>query len=173
MDHYPDISVNEREYRDALASSRLDSASAVAKAAAHETALRQEHATERSSSYQSFPSPSGHSSNPSVHRTDSSSSNVESSNVESSNVESSNVESSNVESSNVESDQCLEAEYARYTNAPPPYSEKEYEGKDEEEQTYMRMTDYSKEISRMMGRQLVSGMKMDKSEQGQGEEKAM
>jgi hypothetical protein len=163
MEHYPDISVNEREYRDALASSRLDSASAVAKAAAHETALRQEHATERSSSYQSFPSPSGHSSNPSVHRTDSSSSNVESSNIE----------SSNVESSNVESDQCLEAEYARYTNAPPPYSEKEYEGKDEEEQTYMRMTDYSKEISRMMGRQLVSGMKMDKSEQGQGEEKAM
>jgi hypothetical protein len=148
MEHYSDISVNEREYRDALAASRHDSASSVAKAAAHQTALRQEHATERSSSYQSFPSPSDHSSNHSVHRTDSS-------------------------SSNAESDQRLEAEYARYTNAPPPYAEKEYEGKDEEEQTYMRMTDYAKEISRMMGRQLVSGMKLDKSEQGKGDEKAM
>jgi hypothetical protein len=35
------------------------------------------------------------------------------------------------------------------------------------------MTDYAKEISRMMGRQLVSGMKLDKSEQGKGDEKAM
>lgn len=53
----------------------------------------------------------------------------------------------------------LEAEYARYTDAPPPYSEKAYEGKSEAESTKMRMGDYAKELSRMMGRQLVRGLK--------------
>ena len=55
--------------------------------------------------------------------------------------------------------QHIEAEYARYTDAPPPYSEKQYEGKDEDEQTKMRMADYAKELKRMMGRQLVRGLK--------------
>lgn len=50
-------------------------------------------------------------------------------------------------------------EYAQYTNAPPPYSEKQYEGKSEEQQNQMRMADYAKEIKRMMGRQLVRGIK--------------
>jgi hypothetical protein len=53
----------------------------------------------------------------------------------------------------------IEAEYSQYTNAPPPYSEKQYEGKSEEQQTQMRMTDYAKELKRMMGRQLVRGLK--------------
>ncbi|KAF1836965.1 hypothetical protein BDW02DRAFT_492524 [Decorospora gaudefroyi] len=60
----------------------------------------------------------------------------------------------------------IEAEYARYTDAPPPYSEKQYEGKSENEQNHMRMTDYSKEIARMMGRQLVRGLKIDDAEEG-------
>ena len=50
-------------------------------------------------------------------------------------------------------------EYAQYTNAPPPYSEKQYEGKSEEQQNKMRMADYAKEIKRMMGRQLIKGIK--------------
>ncbi|OAL49549.1 hypothetical protein IQ07DRAFT_59678 [Pyrenochaeta sp. DS3sAY3a] len=53
----------------------------------------------------------------------------------------------------------LEAEYARYLDAPPPYEEKAYEGKSEAESTRMRMGDYAKELSRMMGRQLVRGLK--------------
>jgi hypothetical protein len=53
----------------------------------------------------------------------------------------------------------IEAEYAQYTDAPPPYSEKQYEGKSEEQQTKMRMADYAKELKRMMGRQLVRGLK--------------
>lgn len=53
----------------------------------------------------------------------------------------------------------IEAEYAQYTDAPPPYSEKQYEGKSEEQQTKMRMADYAKELKRMMGRQLVRGIK--------------
>jgi hypothetical protein len=69
-----------------------------------------------------------------------------------------------------ESDQRIDAEYARYTDAPPPFMEKEYEGKDEEEQTHMRMTDYAKEISRMMGRQLVTGLKTDASEKAKSDE---
>lgn len=58
----------------------------------------------------------------------------------------------------------LEAEYARYTDAPPPYEEKAYEGKSEAERTRMRMGDYAKELSRMMGRQLVRGLKAGEKE---------
>jgi hypothetical protein len=57
--------------------------------------------------------------------------------------------------------QRIDAEYARYTDAPPPFSEKQYEGKSPDEQSQMRVTDYAKEISRMMGRQLVRGLKSD------------
>jgi hypothetical protein len=55
----------------------------------------------------------------------------------------------------------IEAECARYTDAPPPYSEKQYEGKSEEQQTKMRMADYAKELKRAMGRQLVRGLKTE------------
>jgi len=53
----------------------------------------------------------------------------------------------------------LAAEYLHYTDAPPPYSEKQYEGKSEEQQNKMRMADYAKEINRQMGKQLVTGLK--------------
>jgi hypothetical protein len=140
MDHYPEVSVNERESRDSMASARHDSGNSVAK----EVHQRQQHTTERSSSYQSFPSPSAHS----AHRSDSN-------------------------YSNTDSAQRIEAEYARYTDAPPPHSEEEYEGKGEEEQTHMRKHDYAKEISRMRGRQLVTGMKVDVMEKGKGQETAL
>lgn len=85
--------------------------------------------------YTSFPPPSTHSS----HRSN----------------------SSNSDTSTGEKSQQIEAEYARYTDAPPPYSEKQYEGKSDDEQNNMRMTDYAKEISRQMGRQLVTGLKTE------------
>ena len=53
----------------------------------------------------------------------------------------------------------LDAEYAQYTDAPPPYSEKQYAGKSEEQQNTMRMKDYTKEIKRQMGKQLVRDLK--------------
>lgn len=59
----------------------------------------------------------------------------------------------------------VEAEYKRYIDAPPPYSEKAYEGKSEEEQTNMRMKDYARELSRIMGRQLVKDLKTIQSEE--------
>jgi hypothetical protein len=151
MDHYPEISVNERETPSSMISSRHDSASSVAKAAAarqRPSAVdTQDDATARASSYQSFPSPSTLSSDRSAHRTDSSS------------------------SSNL-NDQRIEAEYAQYTDAPPPYSEKQYEGKSDDEQSHMRMKDYAKEISRMMGRQLVKGLKVDEREKDKNGDKA-
>lgn len=53
----------------------------------------------------------------------------------------------------------MEADLQRYTNAPPPYSAKQYEGKSEEVQNKMRMADYAKELKRMMGKQLARGIK--------------
>ncbi|KAH6859020.1 hypothetical protein BKA58DRAFT_52110 [Alternaria rosae] len=151
MDHYPEVSVNERETPSSMLSSRHDSASSIAKAAAAgqrpSGASTTDDSTARNSSYHSFPSPSTHSSNHSTHRSDSSSSS----------------------NSNV---QRIEAEYARYTDAPPPYSEKAYEGKSDDERNSMRMTDYAKEISRMMGRQLVRGLKIDEREKGRKGDKA-
>lgn len=56
-------------------------------------------------------------------------------------------------------EQQIDADYAQYTHAPPPYSDKQYEGKSEEQTNTMRMKDYTKEIKRMMGKQLVRGLK--------------
>lgn len=55
----------------------------------------------------------------------------------------------------------LKAEFARYTNAPPPFTKEQYENKTEEQQLCMRAHDYSKELSRMMGRQFVRGIRTD------------
>jgi hypothetical protein len=150
MDNYPEVSVNERETPSSRISSRHDSASSVAKAAAaHQRPSAidtQDNTTARKSSYHSFPSPSTHSSDHTAHRSDSNS----------------------TTSSSV---QRIEAEYSQYTDAPPPYSEKQYEGKSADEQNHMRMKDYAKEISRMMGRQLVRGLKIDEREKGKKEGK--
>lgn len=59
----------------------------------------------------------------------------------------------------------LKAEFARYTDAPPPFTEEQYENKSEEQQLSMRAHDYAKELSRMMGRQLVMGLKTDDVEE--------
>jgi len=61
-------------------------------------------------------------------------------------------------SSSKEASLRIEAKYARYTDAPPQYTEQQYQGKSEEEQISMRISDYAKEISRAMGRQLVRGL---------------
>lgn len=140
MDHYPEVSINERECpREDWSSSRHDSASSVDKAVVEQTNGHQ-----AENHYTSFPSPS----HMSKQRTDSSSSNE----------------------SSREKGRQIEAKYARYTDAPPPYSEKQYEGKSDDEQTNMRMTDYAKELSRMMGRQLVKGLKAGQRKNSSGSE---
>ncbi|CAA9966566.1 hypothetical protein PTMSG1_09925 [Pyrenophora teres f. maculata] len=140
MDHYPEVSVDERECPDSRISSRHDSLSSVAKAAAaHENPLQnqtKENASQRSLSYHSFPSPSTHVSDHTSSR-------------------------SNSSSSTDSNTQRIEAQYVRYTDAPPPYSAEQYKGKSPDEQNTMRMKDYAKEVSRMMTRQLVRGLKID------------
>ncbi|KAF2997675.1 hypothetical protein E8E13_006044 [Curvularia kusanoi] len=58
----------------------------------------------------------------------------------------------------------LRAKFARYIDAPPPFSEQQYEHKTEEQQLNMRAYDYSKELSRMMGKQFVRGLRTDDDE---------
>ncbi|EOA82583.1 hypothetical protein ACJQWK_04750 [Exserohilum turcicum] len=149
MDHYPEVNVNERETPTSRISSRHDSASSVGKRSTASQGSRNMRSTKSSTpqsySYHSFPSPSTHSSE---HSSRSSSS-----------------------SSNKSNYQRIEAEYSRYTQAPPPYSEKQYEGKTEDEKSSMRMTDYAKELSRMMGRQLIRGLKISEREKLRKEDK--
>lgn len=75
-----------------------------------------------------------------------------------------NINSTLPDASTADKAQTIEAEYAQYTHAPPPYTEKQYEGKSEDEQNAMRTKDYAKEISRVMGHQLVKDLKSGKGE---------
>jgi hypothetical protein len=52
----------------------------------------------------------------------------------------------------------LKAKFARYIDAPPPYSDEQFEDKTEEQQINMRAHDYAKELSRTMGQQFVRGL---------------
>ncbi|RMZ71637.1 hypothetical protein GMOD_00006775 [Pyrenophora seminiperda CCB06] len=138
MDHYPEVSVDERECPESRISSRHDSVSSLNKR--QSTAETQgQHAPPRALSYHSFPSPSSHMSDNASSR-------------------------SNSSSSTSPNTQRIEAQYARYTDAPPPYSAEQYKGKSPDEQNDMRMKDYAKEVSRMMTRQLVRGLKIDERE---------
>ncbi|EMD61068.1 hypothetical protein COCSADRAFT_238912 [Bipolaris sorokiniana ND90Pr] len=150
MDHYPTVSVNERETPTSRISSRHDSVSSVGKTSTRSkrsSTMQTTSSAERQSySYHSFPSPSTHS-------------------------PVSNSSRSNSSTSNHSNFQRIEEEYARYTNASPPYSEKQYEGKTDEEKSSMRMKDYTKELSRIMTRQLVRGLKISEREKGKREGK--
>ena len=150
MDHYPTVRVNERETPNSRTSSRHDSVSSIGKGTtvtrASSTKRTMESAEQQSYSYHSFPSPSTHSPDSSSSR-------------------------SNSTTSNHSNFQRIEEQYSRYTNAPPPYSEKQYEGKTDDEKTSMRMKDYTKELSRMMTRQLVRGLKISEREKAKTEAK--
>ncbi|KAJ4377780.1 hypothetical protein N0V83_000610 [Neocucurbitaria cava] len=146
MDRYPQVKVSERECpHEDFSSSRHDSGSSINKAALQRSLDTNSHNQDSSAlpQYTSFPPPSNHS----QQRTDST--------------------NSSKSSPDEETDQRIDAEFARYTDAPPPYSEKQYEGKSEQETSNMRMKDYAKEISRMMGRQLVRGLKTGKSDKSE------
>ncbi|KAF2852205.1 hypothetical protein T440DRAFT_446739 [Plenodomus tracheiphilus IPT5] len=131
MDHYPEVNVEERS----VASSRHDSASSVNK---NRTEQSNSTSSQQETQYTSFPPPSNTSTSQS-HRTNSANSTTSSSTKET---------------------QRIEAQYARYTDAPPQYTEQQYEGKSEDQINSMRMSDYAKEISRIMGRQIVKDMKI-------------
>lgn len=147
MDHYPEVNILERECpREDWASSRHHSDSSDNKASIR-TSLDEKSDSQESlppPQYTSFPTPSieseekQHSRSDSVH-----------------------------EISNDDAEtkaEIIEAVTALYADAPPPYSKKQYEGKSEEQKRIMRMRDYARALSRMMGRQLVSGLNRDAQE---------
>ncbi|KAJ4322827.1 hypothetical protein N0V94_002208 [Neodidymelliopsis sp. IMI 364377] len=146
MDHYPEVNVEEREYPSSA--SRHDSASSIAKAANFHSppslvpSRRQSHtmsATQSNASAQQQPS----------------------SNPPSSDTSEQQLRKDSIMHVNDETAEKIKAEFARYTDAPPPYSKQQYENKSEEQTLNMRTHDYAKELSRMMGRQLVRGLKTD------------
>lgn len=152
MDHYPTVRVDERETPNSRISSRHDSVSSINKGATttrgSPTKRKMESTQQQTYSYHSFPSPSSHS------------------------PDLSSSSRSNSSTSNDSNFRRIEEQYSRYTNAPPPYSEKQYEGKTDDEKTSMRMKDYTKELSRIMTRQLVRGLRISEREKAKTEGKA-
>lgn len=138
MDHYPEFNVEERE----CASRRTSNGSSINKASMQHSLDNKTQAGHLAPpQYTSFPPPDNASEQEQREQRERNDSLDSASNEDEA------------------KSQHIEAEYSRYTDAPPPYSEKQYEGKSEEQQTKMRMADYAKEIKRMMGRQLVRGLK--------------
>ncbi|KAF2033614.1 hypothetical protein EK21DRAFT_108748 [Setomelanomma holmii] len=136
MDHYPEVNVSERQ-----CSSRSDSnASSIKKVGQqHSQNTKTNNSQLSAPQYESFPPPDD-TAEKRLDRNDSANS----------------VSVAHDDDAKLHH---LEAECNEYMDAPPPYSEKQYEGKSEDEQTKMRMSDYAKELKRMMGRQLVKGLK--------------
>lgn len=149
MDHYPEVNVEVQEHP--TSASRHDSASSISKGA----------------TFHSPPSlvPSRQPSNMS---STAPSSSVQAQQRTISDPPTSDATASQERKDSVHTDEKtaakLKAEFARYTDAPPPFSEEQYENKTEEEQLSMRAHDYAKEISRMMGRQFVRGLKTHDAE---------
>lgn len=151
MDHYPEVKVEVQEHLSNA--SRHDSASSVARAADFHSPPSLVPSRQPSHNMSSNMAPS----NPAVqHRTppDSPTSNATAQQAE----QQDRKDSIHTDERTAEK---LKAEFARYTDAPPPYSEEQYADKTEEQQLSMRTHDYAKEISRMMGRQLVRGLRTD------------
>lgn len=139
MDHYPEVNVSERE----CASRRTSQSSSSTKPPSNRNSLavNTKASTLSTPHYTSFPTPPASSEKEALaserQRVDSVTSTADIKVAE------------------------LETKYAEILDAPPPYSEKQYEGKSEDEQSKMRMLDYAKELKRMMGRQLVRGLKSE------------
>ncbi|KAH7088219.1 hypothetical protein FB567DRAFT_333562 [Paraphoma chrysanthemicola] len=137
MDHYPEVNVSERQ-----CSSRQDSNASSVTKAQQTLSNKTQNGQLAAPQFTSFPPPETSTNATADQRLDRNDSG----------------HSVSVSSEDGAKLHDLEAECNQYMDAPPPYSEKQYEGKTEDEQSKMRMSDYAKEIKRMMGRQLVSGL---------------
>ncbi|KAH7400789.1 hypothetical protein DE146DRAFT_475717 [Phaeosphaeria sp. MPI-PUGE-AT-0046c] len=134
MDHYPEVTISERE----CASRRPSNSSSLNNTQPTQNIRDGQLAPPI---YTSFPPPS----------------NVTEKDQQEQRLRTDSVHSTEQSSSPTKSK--MEADLQRYTDAPPPYSATQYEGKSEEVQNKMRMADYAKELKRMMGRQLAKGLK--------------
>jgi hypothetical protein len=157
MDHYPEVNVEVQEHPSSA--SRHDSASSIAKAADFHSPPSLVPSRQPSHNMSSTTAPS----------------NISTQQHTSSNPATSDATEQQFEQqepqdrkdsihTDEQTAQKLKAEFARYTDAPPPYSEEQYADKTEEQQLSMRTHDYAKELSRMMGRQLVHGLRTDEED---------
>lgn len=150
MDHYPEVNVEVQEHPSSA--SRHDSASSIAKAADFHSPPSLVPSRQPSHNMSSTTAPS----------------NTSTQQHTSSEAPTSDTTEQQDRKDSIHTDeqtaQKLKAEFARYTDAPPPYSEEQYTDKTEEQQLSMRTHDYAKELSRMMGRQLMGGLKTDDNE---------
>jgi hypothetical protein len=141
MDHYPEVSVSEREYPSSA--SRHDSASSVNNRAQYHSPPEVIHQANPKQTQQTNMSESVSTSQPTLSTPPERKDSVQAISMDDA------------------GEKELAAHIAQYTDAPPPYSQKQYEGKSEDEVSQMRMVDYAKEISRQMGRQLMRGVKIN------------
>ena len=151
MDHYPEVNVEEREYPSSA--SRHDSASSVTKAPDFHSPPSLVPSRQPSHTMSSTNAPS----KTSTQQQTSSNEHPTSDATE----QQDRKDSIHTDDQTAEK---LKAEMARYTDASPPFTEQQYEDKTEEQQLSMRTQDYAKELSRMMGRQFVRGLKTDDTE---------
>lgn len=159
MDHYPEVNVQVQEQPSSA--SRHDSASSITKAANFHSPpslvpSRQPSHNMSSTTTSSYPV--------AQHRTSSNSPPLNET-AQQAELQADQQERKDSIHTDEETAEKLKAEFARYTDAPPPYSEEQYADKTEEQQLSMRTHDYAKEISRMMGRQLVRGLRTDDVEE--------
>ena len=151
MDHYPEVNVEVQEYPSSA--SRHDSASSVTKVADFHSPPSLVPSRQSSHTMSSTAAPS----------------NTSAQQRTTSNPPASDAAEPQERKDSIHTDEQtaekLKAEFARYTDAPPPFSEEQYENKTEEQQLSMRAQDYAKELSRMMGRQLVRGLKTNDPEE--------
>lgn len=152
MDHYPEINVSERECPSHQTSASTSTSSISSKPTMHNHSQHHHHyhhhqqnkklktSNAHTPQYVSFPTPDPEprERNDSVH--DDTTQPIKQDNIE--------------------------AQLSRFVDAPPPYAEKQYEGKSEDERARMRLVSYAREVSRIMGRQLARGIKGGDGEKG-------
>lgn len=150
MDHYPEVNVEVQEHP--TSASRHDSASSISKAADFHSppslvpSRQPSHNMSSTTDFSSIPAQQRTTSDPPTSDPTAPQERKDSVHTDEQTAEK------------------LKTEFARYTDAPPPFSEQQYENKTEEEQLNMRAHDYAKELSRMMGRQFVRGLKTTDAE---------
>lgn len=151
MDHYPEVNVEEREYPSSA--SRHDSATLVTKGSDFHSPPSLVPSRQPSHTMPSTAAPSDTPAQQQITLNSSTSAAAE---------QQERKDSTCVDGQTAEK---IKAEFARYTDAPPPFTEQQYENKTEEQALSMRTQDYAKELSRMMGRQLVRGLEANDTEE--------
>ncbi|KAF1932595.1 uncharacterized protein M421DRAFT_1220 [Didymella exigua CBS 183.55] len=153
MDHYPEVNVEVQEHPSS--DSRHDSASSVAKAADFHSPPSLVQSRQPSHIMSSTTALS----NPATQQRTSSNPMTSDATAQQPEQQTEQQGRDDLTHTDEETAEKLKADFARYADAPPLYSEEQYIDKTEEQQLSMRTHDYAKELSRMMSRQLMGGLR--------------